>query len=344
MHRREFVMALGGALWVNARNLGADHHLVSDDPLIVTFDLASLTERYTETQDFYVRNHHAIPDNTSTAFFSVEGEVELPQKLTPDALSPLTQRKIGAVLECAGNPVSATGLVSDGLWTGWPLADVLSPARPKPAGEYVYFVGKDGYSRSVPIKRVLDSALLVTHLNGRPLPRRHGAPWRVLFPGWYGMDSVKWLERIVIAKTPLPPEGNAYLELRKDSAGAVEARPLPRIQVKSIITSPSDGAVVRRGKVDARGLAWSGSGRVSNVQLSANGGATWNDAALDYSGDDYDWTPWSASLRVEQVGPIEFVCRAVDAAGNTQPSQRDPQRLDLYSYNVYHRVRGVIIP
>jgi hypothetical protein len=158
------------------------------------------------------------------------------------------------------------------------------------------------------------------------------------------MDSVKWLERIVVAQTPLPPEGNAYLELKKDTAGRIEARSLPRIQVKSVITSLEDRAVLRRGEVEVRGLAWSGFGRVSTVQLSGNGGASWINATLDTNRGVYDWALWRASIELQQVGPVELVCRAVDATGNTQPAQRDPRRVDFYAYNVYNRVQCVVIP
>lgn len=344
MQRRQFIILSCGALWVRAQNLWADHHLISGDPLIVTFDLGSLKARYTETEDFYVRNHRSIPENAPSVSLRIEGEVEKPQQLTPEDLGHLSQRETGAVLECAGDPVTAVGLVSDGLWAGWRLADVLALARPKPAGVYVHLLGRDGFSRSVPLKRALDDGMLVTRLNGRPLPRNHGAPWRAMFPGWYGMDSVKWLERIVVAQTPLAPEGNTYLELRKDIAGAAEARSLPRIQVKSVITNLADRAVLHRGRVEVRGLAWSGSARVSSVQLSADGGASWKDATLENTGSSYDWTLWRASVELQQVGPVELACRAVDDRGNTQPVQRDPQRVDLYAYNVYHRVRCVVIP
>src|SRR5579863_8443795 len=319
MHRREFIILSGGALWTGARNLLADHHLMSSDPLVVTFDLGSLTARYTGTEDFYIRNHHAIPESVPALSLRIEGEVKMPQELTPDDLNRLSERQTGAVLECAGDPVTALGLVSDGLWKGPPLGAVLALAQPKPRGAYAQLFGRDGFSRSVPLQRALEDGILVTRLNDRPLPRSHGAPWRALFPGWYGMDSVKWLERIVVAQNPLAPEGKTYLELRKDAAGAVEASALPRIQVKSVITNPADAAVLRRGRVEVRGLAWSGLGKVERVELSADGGTSWTPATLDGGESAYDWTLWRVPVELHQRGRLELVCRAVDASGNTQP-------------------------
>ena len=132
----------------------------------------------------------------------VEGEVEQPRRLAPADLAPLLERELGAVLECAGNGVGPRGLVSNGSWAGWPLPAVLSLARPTRATAHLHLCGGDGYARSVPMERALEGGLLVTRLNQRPLTRQHGAPWRALFPGWYGMDSVKWLSASSCRRIP----------------------------------------------------------------------------------------------------------------------------------------------
>ena len=344
MRRRDFFILSVAGLWIRARDLWADHHVISADPLIITTELGSLRSRYTESRDFYVRNHYPIPGTPSAASLQIEGEVEVAKQLTQDDLGRLAVREIGGVLECAGNPSTSNALVSDGLWTGWKLADVLALARPKASAAFAHLFGSDGYSRSVPFKRAVEDGMLVTQLNGHPLPRNHGAPWRILFPGWYGMDSVKWIEKIVAAQFPLPPQGNAYLELRSDSPAGREPKPLPRIQVKSVITSLADHAVIRRGKVEVRGLAWSGFAKISRVQLSGDAGASWTNAELESGASSYDWAMWHASIELQQVGPVELVCRAFDASGNEQPEHRDSQRVDSYAYNIYNRVRCVVVP
>ena len=184
--------------------------------------------------------------------------------------------------------------------------------------------------------------MLATHLNSRPLTLRHGAPWRALFPGWYGMDSVKWLERIVVASEPLPPEGGTYQRSRQTSSGEIDRQPLPRIQVKSVITDPQMGAVLRRGKAEIRGLAWTGEGKITSVQVSTDAGGTWLAATVD-SGADLEWVVWKVSVELTQPGAVEFVARAVDDRGHTQPAERDPSRLDGYTNNWYHRVRCVVV-
>ncbi|HEX5481959.1 MAG TPA: molybdopterin-dependent oxidoreductase, partial [Terriglobia bacterium] len=204
MRRREFILATGGTLLASATRLWADHHTVSAYPLVVEFDLGSLQGPYTRVEDFYIRNHYSAPES-APASLRIEGEVEHPRQLTPESLNSLRQREIGAVLECAGDPVKAVSLVSDGAWRGWSLGEVVSLVRPESGGKFLHLFGQDGFSRSVPMDRAMADGLLVTSLNGRPLFRNHGAPWRALFPGWYGMDSVKWLARIVVARNPLPP-------------------------------------------------------------------------------------------------------------------------------------------
>lgn len=316
--------------------------MISAEPLIVESGLGSLTGRYTSIEDFYIRNHFPIPD-TATGSLVVEGEVGKPGKFTMNSFAAIARRELGAVLECAGGPLRASTLTSAGLWRGWPLAEILVRVSPKSAARYVHLFGADGFSRSVPIERALKDGLLATTLNGRPLGRNHGYPWRALFPGWYGMDSVKWLRRIVVAAAALPPSDASYLQSTRLPGGAVDTQPLPRIQVKSIITAPADGTVIPRGAVDVHGLAWSGSGKVSSVQVSPDGGSSWQPASVSDGGNTYDWALWQISLACDQPGVINLVAKATDDAGNTQPEQWDPRRADRYAYNVWHRIRCVVL-
>ncbi|MGO8789918.1 MAG: molybdopterin-dependent oxidoreductase [Terriglobia bacterium] len=341
MNRRYFMTLLSSGLLVS-QTLRAEHHVISADPLEVEFDLTSLEGQYTSLDDFYVRNHFAAPAAVEVATLKIEGEVEKPVSLTSADLATLPERKFGAVLECAGNRVGAEGLVSNGAWAGWPLKDVVTLARPTSAGAHLHLIGRDGYQRSVPLERALTDGVLATHLNSRPLTLRHGAPWRALFPGWYGMDSVKWLERIVVAAAPLPPEGGTYMQTRQTASGELDRQPLPRILVKSVITDPKQGAVIHRGSVQVRGLAWSAAGKIDSVEVSADAGRTWKMATLD-SGADLGWRVWQVSLELTQPGAIEFVARAKDAQGQSQPAERDSARMDGYTNNWYHHIHCVVV-
>jgi sulfane dehydrogenase subunit SoxC len=145
-----------------------------------------------------------------------------------------------------------------------------------------------------------------------------------------------------VAAAPLPPEGGTYQQSRQTPTGEVDRQPLPRVQVKSVIVDPRQGTVLRRGKVQIRGLAWTGAGRIDSVEVSADAGNTWQAAALD-SGADLEWVAWKASWELTQPGPAEFVARAKDSRGQVQPTDRDPARLDGYTNNWYHRVRCVVV-
>jgi len=341
MNRRYFMTVLSSGL-VAPQVLNADHHVISADPLEVEFDLASLRGQYTPVEDFYVRNHFAVPARVDAATLKIEGEVENPRRFATADLAVLRERKFGALLECAGNRVGAAGLISNGAWTGWALKDILMMARPTAKAAHLHLFGRDGYKRSVPLERAMANGLLVTRLNSRPLTLQHGPPWRALLPGWYGMDSVKWLERIVVATAPFPPEGGTYQQSRKTPSGELDRQPLPRVQVKSVIIDPREGTVLQRGRVEIRGLAWTGSGKVDSVEVSADAGSTWQAATLD-PGTDLEWVVWKASFELTQPGAVEFAARARDAQGQVQPADRDSARLDGYTNNWYHRVRCVVV-
>jgi DMSO/TMAO reductase YedYZ molybdopterin-dependent catalytic subunit len=343
MDRRRFISATGTILLASAHKLSAGHHVVSAEPLIVESELSALDGRYTRLEDFYIRNHFQAPQATAVGSVAIEGAVERPGAFRPHNFAKIPPCEVEAVLECAGGPLSATTLASDGIWRGWPLGEIIALAAPQPQATHIHFFGRDGFSRSVPIERAMKDGLLVTSLNGRPLGRNHGAPWRLLFPGWYGMDSVKWLERVVVANAALPSVDGAYLQFTKQPGGGFEARPLPRIQIKSIITAPADGAVLQRGMVEVHGLAWSGFDKVLNIEVSADDGVSWRRATVDNGGSRYDWTLWRISFSLDTPGVIRLVSKATDDSGNTQPATRDPRRADRYANNVYHCVRCIVV-
>jgi DMSO/TMAO reductase YedYZ molybdopterin-dependent catalytic subunit len=342
MDRRRFLNSFGPALLLSAGLVRGERHVVSVNPLEVESDLTSLEGRYTALEDFYVRNHHVTPQQSARPLLRVEGEVGKPMRLTPADLTSRKKFELGAVLECAGNPSTPNGLVSNGMWGGWSLSEIIQLARPSRSAAFLHLFGRDGYVRSVPMDRVQDGAMLVTNLGPRPLQPDHGAPWRAFFPGWYGMDSVKWLDRIVVSVAPLAGPENEYVEMRLGAPVGIVRRPLPRVQVKSVITSPTDRSVVPRGSIEIRGLAWSGEGSISKVQLTADEGTNFHDADLS-PGSRYEWVLWRASLELSRLGATELVCRATDSNGHTQPERRAAERLDGYGQNWYHRVQVAVV-
>ncbi len=341
MRRREFIVLISGALFAS-RRLYADSAVVSQNPLVMQYNLESLQAEYTPIDEFYVRNHNAVPKDLSSLALHIEGEVQKPQTLAMADLARLPVQRLAAVMECAGNGTGPYQLASNALWEGWPLEDVLKLAGTRPGAGYLHLEGRDGFVRSVPRSRALQDALLVTRMNEQPLTPNHGGPWRVVFPGYYGMDSVKWVERITVADSPLKPATNDYLAQRKTAGGTVETLPLPGIQMKSVFIYPAVGAVLRTGRVDARGLVWSNGEKVMAVEVSGDGGKTWHVAKLDAPASKYSWRLWQAPLDLNDRGLVELACKAVDAAGNEQPSERPAGRVDGYADNQIERIRVMV--
>jgi DMSO/TMAO reductase YedYZ molybdopterin-dependent catalytic subunit len=342
MLRREFLKWSAAGAWLVARRLNADHHVDSEDPLVVDFDIQTLDGRYTSIEDFYVRNHFDASSGPGGGILQIQGAVHKPLKLAPEDLDRLRTETMGAVLECAGNGTGPRALASNGLWQGWRLADVVALAQPAPEGKFLHLYGQDGYARSVPLNAAVENGMLATRLNHSPLRPNHGRPWRALFPGWYGMDSVKWLVRIEVAGQPLPAVNDTYLTLRSNASGQIERAPLPRVQVKSVMIAPAAGAVLKLGTAEVRGVAWSGVAPVAKVEVSIDGGQAWQSTQLD-PGARFEWALWRGSVNLSRRGMVELACRATDQRGNVQPASRDPNRLDGYVNNVIERVRCLVV-
>jgi DMSO/TMAO reductase YedYZ molybdopterin-dependent catalytic subunit len=339
LDRRLFFSVLTAGYIGSANISRADHHVVSADPFEVEVDLISTSSRYTSLDDFYIRDHFRVPPRPA-AHIEIAGAVERPVRVDNRALAALKRIELGAVLECAGDPVSTNALASNGLWGGWRLADVLALAQPSRTSTHVLLYGCDGYSRVVPMSRLAEDAMVVSDLNGLPLRRNHGAPWRVFFPGWYGMDSVKWLERIVVATEAPPEESYSYHQITRDVSG-LHIKPLPRVQIKSVITSPRPGMSLHAGNIEVNGLAWSGKGRVEFIELSADSGTKWQTVPFDKR-PRYEWAIWKTSVEVER-GATELIVRAHDESGQSQPQNPDAGRIDRYANNWLHRVRIAVI-
>ncbi len=341
MRRRDLIRLIGSTLAASPLLYG-DVAVVSRTPLIAEYNLESLRGSYTPTPEFYVRDHFAIPSLPAQPTLRIEGEVEQSRTLTEADLSRLELRRVGAVLECSGNSVGPYELAGNAVWEGWALQDVLALARSKPSASYLHLYGSDGFLRSVPIGRAKEGALLVTRMNHQPLLPRHGAPWRAFFPGWYGMDSVKWLERIVVASSPVQPVPNDYWAELRGPGGQVRRQMLPPIQVKSVFTYPAVGAVLERGSVNARGLTWSNGAPIVAVEVSADGGKVWRLAQLSQA-PKYEWRVWTATLDLTQSGVTTLACKAIGPGGVEQPVSLPTNRLDAYANNTIEQIRVMVM-
>lgn len=298
---------------------------------------------------------------------SVDGRVGRELSLTLDELRSRAAVTLAVTLECAGNgrarlsprPLSQPWLleaVGTAEWTGVPLSSLLDEAEVDDGAAEVLFRGADRgieggeeqqFERSLPLSEALrEEVLLAYAMNGEPLPPQHGFPLRLVVPGWYGMASVKWLERITVIDQPFGgyQQARGYrLRQAPDEDGEPVSRMLPR----SLMVPPGipDFATRERtldpGPCALRGRAWSGFGLVERVEVSTDGGATWSDARLGPQASEWAWCSWEYAWEAPEPGVHELSCRATDSAGNAQPLAA-PWNLGGYANNEVQRVRVVV--
>lgn len=235
-------------------------------------------------------------------------------------------------LECSGNPVyrkpygktasDLVGLVSCVEWTGVPLKTLLDEVGLEAGAKWVIAEGADAaaMTRSIPIEKCLEDALVVYSQNGERLRPEQGYPVRLLLPGFEGNMSVKWLRRlkVVNAATMTRDETSHYTDVLLNGKALILTYPMG---VKSVITNPSTGLALQGpGLYEVTGLAWSGHGKIARVEVSADGGRTWADAALNDPVLSKSFTrfrlPWRWS-----GGPAVLMSRAVDETGAVQPTR-----------------------
>jgi DMSO/TMAO reductase YedYZ molybdopterin-dependent catalytic subunit len=167
--------------------------------------------------------------------------------------------------------------------------------------------------------------LLVYAMNGASLTAEHGAPLRVLVPGWYGMSAVKWLSRIEALDRPLEAHYQTR-QYRYYRPGTDEAPPVRTMRIKSLITSPEAGAIVPTGPVEVSGLAWCGDAAVARVEISADAGP-WQPAELLGQALPYTWRQWRFTWAGAPAGRHSLRVRATDANGAAQPDLPDWNQL-----------------
>lgn len=306
---------------------------LSREPLNAETPLERQVGVITPASRHYVRDHFAIPQAPNR--LAIDGAVRTPLQLELDDVKSLPPRSLVVTLECAGNgrafldpPVAGeqwrTGAVGTAEWTGASLRAVLEMAEPLSSAVEVLCVGADAgtiadvgariaYERSLPIADALrDDVLLAYAMNGNDLPPEHGAPLRLIVPGWYGMASVKWLARLRLLERKF--EG-----FFQTDRYVVEDRPLREIAARALITWPRDGERIAARPFAARGYAWSGSSDLARVQVSADGGASWGDATLGDALSRYAWRQWHAPVAPRASGRLVLLARAVTVTGTTQP-------------------------
>ena len=181
--------------------------------------------------------------------------------------------------------------------------------------------------------------LLVTGMNGQPLPSAHGGPVRLLVPGWGAIASTKWLVGLEVIDRPFDGFYNADNYVLYDETGAETGR-VTRMPVKSLITSPASGATVTAGPQTIAGYAWSGHGGITMVEVNPDGGTTWSTARIVEEAGPLSWVRFEHEWQAES-GEVRLQSRATDEAGNTQP-EAATWNAKGYQMNAIHDVQAFV--
>lgn len=316
-----------------------------------------LQHAVTPPESVYVRSNFDTPEAHAEWTVAVRGAVEQAVTVSLGDLARLPQHTVLVTMECAGNwrlgmtPVPEGepwkyGAVSTTRWSGVRLSALLAPAGVSGDAIEVLAIGADAgprsdaegivrFERSLPLDVALHpDTLVATHMDGVPLSPDHGAPVRLLVPGWYGMASVKWLTELEVRTTPF----DGYFQTKRYVYQANgTTTPVSRALVKSMIVSPAPESACGTD-AEIRGWAWSGHGAITGVQVAVNG--EWREASLGAAASAYAWTPFVLAARLP-AGDVELRSRATDASGASQPDTIEWNSLG-YGNNAVRAVRVVV--
>jgi sulfite oxidase len=320
-------------------------------PLDAESPIEALRTLETRNELFFIRSHLALPEVSTGWTLTIDGEVARPVTLPVGDIRRMRAEHRSVTIECAGNgrgrlelPMTSgvqweLGAVSTATWTGVPLAALLERAGVQASALHFWMEGADRspiastptFLRSIPRETALGEALVAYEMNGRPLPLLHGGPLRLVVPRWYGMASTKWLTHVHARAT----ESDNHFMAR--GYRYADGSPVDLMRVKSLITSPRDGDRVDVGTTRVTGVAWTGTGTVDQVEISRDGGRSWQQARFTSEPRPGTWRLWEADAALQSPGEQRVRARATDTAGHTQPEHASPNP-GGYGNNSIHEV------
>lgn len=304
----------------------------------------------------FERHHNGVPDiDPAQHQLLIHGLVERPLTFSIAALKRYPMQSRICFIECGGNsnagwhtqPVQSEagythGLVSNAEWTGIPLKVLLDEAGLKPTAKWAIAEAADGASLniSLPVEKLLDDTFVALYQNGERLRPENGYPLRLILPGWEGITHVKWLRQLHFVEQPAMTrdETAAYTDLMPDGRARQFSFEMPS---KSVITSPSVGMTLpdNPGVYQLTGLAWSGRGKITKVEVSADGGETWVAANLQQPVLDKAFTRFALPWQWQGQYAV-LQSRATDETGYVQPD-RETLLAERGKHGFYH-FNGII--
>lgn len=278
--------------------------------------VSGLSPEVASAANFYYVSKNLVGDpriTSSSWQLEITGLVDTPYTLPYDALLSLPRVEQYHTLECISNVVGGN-LISNALFTGTRLADLLNHAGIKAGASELVFRAADGYSDTLHLSQALNpDALVVYLLNGEPLPQAHGFPARLLIPGLYGMKNGKWLNSLELG----PGGYNGYWEQQGWTREA-------RVKLMSRIDVPHEGDLLTTRPAYIAGIAYSSDHGIARVDVSTDSGQTWSQATLRRPLGSLTWVLWEY-LWAPTAGHTQIVVRTIDLQGNVQtPGYADP--------------------
>jgi DMSO/TMAO reductase YedYZ molybdopterin-dependent catalytic subunit len=384
MRRREFLnlcqqatgLAFGGAVLARTRAAGAvvgsgdAAALLSHGsrPQSLATPLEYFDRLITPNPVFFVRSHFGPPALRPDRPLRVHGLVDRPIEFSPADLRRFEEVSVVAVLQCAGNGRALQepavpglqwqhGAMGQAEWTGVRLADLLKHVGVRPAAQHVRLRGADlpprpsvpAFVRSIPLARALDSSTLVAYrMNGEPLSLAHGAPLRLVVPGWAGNHWMKWLVDIELHAS----EAEGFFSQKGyrwprtpgrpgQPVAPAHTVPVTTFPVKSLIARPAAGQRAARGPQEIVGVAFSGDAAVDRVEVRLGASGPWQAVALEGPAGVGRWQVFRHRFTADRPGPYQATVRAIDARGHAQP-ERPIWNPSGYFWNAWHTVEWTV--
>ena len=325
------------------------------------------TSYLTPNHRFFVRSHFGPPPPEAVSEvhwkLHISGLVERPQEFTLNDLHHMKAVTVTAVVQCSGNGRAfhrpkvpgiqwERGAVGNAQWTGVRLRDLLAKAGVRTEARHVQFQGADRpvvasvplFIRSIPLEKALHpDTVLAYEMNGRPLPTLHGAPLRVITPGWMADSCIKWLTEITVQADEAKGYymQTAYRVPTKPVEPGVSATgpstPVEAMVVNSLVATPQEGQRVQPGPVTIQGVAWGGEAKVMKVEVSIDEGKSWEPARLVGEDHPYAWRQWQYVWNAKTTGTFTILSRTTDLHGDVQPAA-SPWNPSGYLWNGWDRV------